>query len=333
MSRIVRLAVLAWLTALVSCGGGAAGPGESAPPEEPAAATFHVDNENCASCHVSIYEEWLQSRHAQAWKSDLFKLTSDNYTKKECLPCHAPALILETGLANKPELRNEYRGQGVDCIACHQDPEADEWVMHGPYGADSPAHGTVQNAAFTTAEVCASCHGHDEEFNQYHSWKESEYGQSQFPCQACHMTPTERLLADTETDYPTRWVGDHSFPGAHNEDVAAAAASVEMERDGAELVVSVTNEAGHFFPGGAYRAAVLQATADGVELGQQTYAFELGSRIASGATVQARFPLPDGAAEAKARLTFYKSVVGDDGRSVVQEPNGILIQERQLELE
>ena len=313
---------------LLSCAGS---PPEPSPPEEAFPVTLHADNESCSSCHVSIYEAWLQSRHAQAWRSPLFRLTSENYTRQECLGCHAPGMITAAGVAQEPALRSELRDQGVDCIACHQDASSDDWVMHGPYGADSPAHGTILNEAFASSEVCASCHGHAEEFNQYHAWRESEYGAAGFTCQGCHMVPEEALLADTEPDYPLRWVGDHSFPGGHSPEVVEGAVSLELRMEEGVLLAVLENHAAHDFPGGAYRSAVLEAFADGEPVGQKEYRFALGNRLQSGVPAEERFAVPGGASEASVRLTYYRDGVGEDG-SVVREAEGILVGEERLDI-
>jgi hypothetical protein len=260
----------------------------------------------------------LPSRHAQAWKSDTFRAASENYTRVECLSCHAPDLILRTGPGQQPTLREDHRDGGVTCIVCHQDANADDWLMHGPYEVDSPGHDSAQNATFQTAEICQSCHGHQEEFNQYHSWKEGPYGQSAFPCQMCHMPQSERLLADTEKEKPLRWVGDHRFPGAHDEAVLRSAAKVRLRAEGPELVVEVVNEAGHLFPGGAYREAVLTVAAGGRTVEVLRFSYEEGRRIGPGETWTKKYRLPDASGRAAATLTFRRTIGEDAGIVVAQ---------------
>lgn len=317
-------------TFLAACGGGAGTEGAAQVASQPP--SLHDDIETCGSCHETIYAAWQGSRHAQSWKSETFRVASDNYRREECLPCHAPDMIHRTGFAAEPLLRDGYRSDGVTCIVCHQDAASDEWKMHGPYEADSPAHETVKDEGYYTADVCASCHGHDAEFNQYHSWKEGTYGQQEFPCQACHMTQTEALLADTETDKPLRWVGDHSFPGSHVEEFLKTAATVKLKVDGGELVVEVQNQAGHFFPGGAFRTAVVDISVDAVEVGRLEYSYENENQLESGETVTLRHELIDGAKEASARLTYYKYIVNEAGTGLTQSDHGVVIDESRLDL-
>ena len=93
------LVCVAGLLAFIAWGGCGAGTG--APTnvvDAPTSPSFHLDNEACGSCHVAIYEAWEASRHAQAWKSEAFRVASENYTLTECLSCHAPDLVLRAGL-------------------------------------------------------------------------------------------------------------------------------------------------------------------------------------------------------------------------------------------
>ncbi len=315
---------------LAACGGGAGS--ESATAAAPEPPSLHDDIKTCSSCHETIFAAWQQSRHAQSWKSETFRVASDNYRKEECLPCHAPDMVHRTGLANEPVARDGYRSNGVTCIACHQDATSEEWKMHGPYAADSPAHQTVENEAYSTSDVCASCHGHYGPFNQHHSWQEGAYGQQEFPCQACHMTQTEALLADTEPEHPLRWVGDHSFPGSHDEEFLKAAGTVALSVEDGALIVEVENQAGHFFPGGAFRTAVVDISVDGVEVGKLEYSYENENQLEAGETVTLRHELTAGAERASARLTYYKYVVNEAGTGLVQSEDGIVIDESDLAL-
>ena len=330
LRAVVACVAVACTTLLVACGGGAGNEATQVAAVQPP--SLHDDIETCASCHETIHATWQTSRHAQSWKSETFRVASDNYRKEECLPCHAPDMIQKTGVANEPLVRDGYRSDGVTCIVCHQDALSEEWKMHGPYAADSPAHETVQDDSYSTAAVCASCHGHDAEFNQYHSWKEGMYGQQDFPCQACHMPQMEALLADTEVDKPLRWVGDHSFPGSHDEEYLKTAATVKLKVEDGALVVAVQNQAGHFFPGGAFRTAVVDISVDGVEVGRLEYSFENENQLESGETVTLRHELMDGASEATARLTYYKYVVNEPGTGLVQSDVGTVIDESSLTL-
>ncbi|GIX07542.1 MAG: hypothetical protein KatS3mg115_1945 [Candidatus Poribacteria bacterium] len=326
--------VLGYAAFWFGCRGGGPTPAPSAPapiPEE--IVSFHADYETCGTCHRTIYLQWEQSRHAQAWRSETFRVASANYTRTECLSCHAPDLILRTGLGNEPALRDEVREAGVTCITCHQDPHADDWAMHGPYEVDSPGHDSIANPAYQTAEVCASCHGGLAEFDQYNSWKEGPYGQSEFPCQACHMEPRKGWLADEYQEKPQRWYGDHSFPGAHVPEFVQMAAVLQARIEGNVLIAQVENQAGHLFPGGAHRTAVLRVFAREQLLGEERFSYERNNRIPSGQTVERRFPLEGITGTIRVELRYHRVIVNASGDGLVEEPEGILIAELTLERE
>ena len=322
-------AVLVLTVLLSSCGGPpqAVGLLIKAPAVIEAVPSFHSDNDSCEACHESIYAAWRTSRHAEAWRSETFRITSENYALSECLACHAPDLILRSGVGNKPALRADSREGGVTCIVCHQDATADEWKMHGPYEVDSPGHDSVANTDYVTSEVCASCHGHDAEFNQYHAWESGPYGQMGFACHGCHMPQSEALLAEEYPEFPRRSVGDHSFPGAHSDELVSTATKLTVTIDEAAISVSIENQAGHDFPGGAYRTAVLTVTSGEVSIGQARFSYEGGTRIPSGETATTRFVLPTTLPRGTAEITlrFHRIKASPDGQSVVFDEDGALI--------
>lgn len=67
----------------------------------------------CRECHISEYDSWLQTKHAQAFQS----LRKDNRTTDpECVACHTTGYKLKGGFTSEnatPQLRN------VQCEACH----------------------------------------------------------------------------------------------------------------------------------------------------------------------------------------------------------------------
>lgn len=301
---------------LIGCG---KAPSTSVPIAEASPPSFHGDNGACSACHKKIYEEWRHSRHAQSWTSETFRVASENYTRTECLPCHAPDLILRTGLDRQPELRPDARDSGVTCIVCHQDPNAHEWTMHGPYAVDSPAHRSIENPAYSTAETCAPCHGQKEEFNQYHPWKESRFGEGGFTCQACHAAPSERVLAETSPSRPTRWVADHRFLGAYDDVVLRSAVTLTLSPEEGGFRLRMRNETGHAFPGGAFREATLLVSVDGKTLDTVLFSFESGRRLSPEEEWSKSYPQPEKSrGVVKAILWFRRTVGGDLGLPIAE---------------
>ena len=128
----------------------------------------------CSDCHTEIYKEWKKSRHFHAWTSENFRRDSENYAKVKCLSCHAPH---QADPEKKPELRAEFREDGVSCVACHFKEE--EKAMHGPLKVWSPPHPSKRDTGYTESDFCAGCHR-----ETYKEWKLSKVEKS---CQSCHM--------------------------------------------------------------------------------------------------------------------------------------------------
>lgn len=182
----------------------------------------------CADCHSDIFKEWEKSRHAIAWKSEKFRLESENYTKNKCLSCHAPHQV-DPGV--KPALRVEFKEDGISCVACHFKEETK--AMHGPHKVWSPPHPSRQDLNYAKAFFCAGCHQ-----DTYKEWHLTKVQKS---CQDCHMPSLgeKRIVQKFPFEYfhTKKPRHDHSFPTgkAKPEDII-----VELER-GANLRLKVVN--------------------------------------------------------------------------------------------
>ncbi|MCS6997966.1 MAG: multiheme c-type cytochrome [Aquificaceae bacterium] len=182
----------------------------------------------CSDCHSEIFREWEKSRHAVAWKSEKFKVESENYTKNKCLSCHAPHQV-EPEI--KPALRVEFKEDGVSCVACHFKEETK--AMHGPHKVWSPPHPSKQDLNYTKSFFCAGCH--QETYKEWHLTK------VQKSCQDCHMPSMgdKRLVQKFPFEYfhSKKARHDHSFPTgkAKPEDLL-----IELER-GEGLRLKITN--------------------------------------------------------------------------------------------
>jgi hypothetical protein len=128
----------------------------------------------CADCHADIFREWERSRHALAWRSERFRLETENYAKLKCLSCHAPHQVEE---GKKPALRERFRHDGVSCVACHFKEETK--AMHGPLEVWSPPHPSRKDLSYVRSSFCAGCHR-----ETYKEWKATGVRKT---CQACHM--------------------------------------------------------------------------------------------------------------------------------------------------
>lgn len=196
----------------------------------------------CQACHRTEALEWAQSRHAKAWVSETFAQATQNYTREECLSCHAPDRILVTGFGKEPTLRSEQREHGIDCISCHED--ANE-ARHGTLGTKTDDHPVVKNEKFGTVEMCATCHA---KFGTVEEYKQTKWAETATACVTCHMPVQKRPIA---LDKPERTAHAHTFKGADPE-MFKKGLKVETSVSADTLIVKLSSvEVGHNFPTGA----------------------------------------------------------------------------------
>jgi hypothetical protein len=148
----------------------------SAPPAALALqATPYAGSEACAKCHQNIHDEWLKTRHAQAFSSPIFQRDwSTLGSVVTCLECHTTGYDPKTG---------NYAQEGVSCESCH-----------GPFQTGHPASPMPITPDST---LCSRCH--DSTTNE---WRSSKHGQSTPPvqCEACHDPHSQTPLAPTVTE-------------------------------------------------------------------------------------------------------------------------------------
>lgn len=114
---------------------------------------------SCAGCHKEIHENWVGTRHSQAYSSPIFQ---EDWVKQgssvACLACHTTGFDAATGT---------YAEQGITCEACH-----------GPLVAEHP-----RNPMSVTPDsaLCATCHKTTTD-----EWQASKHGQLSIDCQTCH---------------------------------------------------------------------------------------------------------------------------------------------------
>ena len=229
-------------------------------------------SQSCRECHAAVFAEWESSYHALSFLDPLVRAEgqADNFRKLDCIPCHAPAPILEheeIGKDTRVYERFAYRDEGVDCLACHRmgDRVAATSTLPPSVAPCQPE----RNAILPTATLCAPCHNQHQTIDE---WEQSSYHAQGIGCNDCHMPEVKRVLADGSTK-----VGrSHRFLGAHDLETLQSAAEVRTEvaqsESGEPVVrVSISNTGcGHNFPTDArHRALDLVVTLiqeDGVEV-------------------------------------------------------------------
>lgn len=220
---LLVLALAGWL--LVSV--------QSDPPDTAQARTF-TSSRQCQECHAQIYEEWSSSEHANSWTGEDVRTLSNNFANKDCIDCHAPRPVFETGIGERVLPRSSRRAEGVDCITCHQLPEGG---MAGTISSDRAACMPVERRELARVELCVSCHDQHETVKQ---WRATPYPDAGIDCLTCHMPYTD--------NDPTKG-RDHRCLGGH--DIALVRTAVELRGAAGDngWTIEVENVAGgHHFP-------------------------------------------------------------------------------------
>lgn len=209
-------------------------------PEAVAEIRPFTSSRQCQECHTQAYEEWSSSWHAQSWTDPEVRALSDDFSNTDCIDCHAPRPIFETGLGNRVLPRTTRRVEGVDCIACHLLPDG---TMAGTIDNPSAACRPVARRELLDPQFCAGCH---DQHGTVQQWKASRYaveGPGFQDCIDCHMP-----LRDG-TDSGGR---DHTMHGGHDIELVRTAVTLRGERadgDGAGWRIEIENVgAGHNFP-------------------------------------------------------------------------------------
>jgi predicted CXXCH cytochrome family protein len=193
----------------------------------------------CAKCHPAIYAEHEMSTHGRAFTDEEVRLATGRFDHGDCIICHTPRPIFETGIGMNPMRRHFNLEEGNTCMTCHWRPETDYSKFMG--GAECKS---VFDDRVGEVQACGSCHRNH---GTPYQWANSPLGKgSDRVCIDCHMPTVKRPVAVGE---PARYVSSHRFPGSREESQLRRAYSYDARVDGNELVVTIENKgAGHNFP-------------------------------------------------------------------------------------
>jgi HEAT repeat protein len=278
----------------------------------------------CAGCHPADYAEHKQNTHGRAFFDEEARLATRGFRREDCIRCHTPRPVFETGIGMTPMQRWTDLEEGNTCMSCHGRAGYDYSRFQG--GAEckqafEPEVGTVAD--------CASCHRIAGTPDQ---WSRAEHGhKAGRVCLDCHMPEVERPVA---VGQPPRTVRSHLFPASSSESQLRKAYGYQAAVEGNEVVVKITNKgAGHNFPTAnrqrAVESLVVVRDADGKEVSRSRltcrypYASELephqltaprSSQIPSGKTTEHRVPLTIAGGTVETRLYFkiYRPIEDTD---------------------
>ncbi|MBI3820861.1 MAG: hypothetical protein HY286_19390 [Planctomycetes bacterium] len=193
-----------------------------------------VSSAQCMRCHADIYEEWKDSFHAGAYADPEVRKLSNDYTNEQCIDCHAPRPVLETGIDKPPLPRSARRAEGVDCLACHGDGGSIATLSKTAAGACGPRF----DARLGDERACGTCH--DQHFT-VQEWKQTPFAKDGIGCIACHIPARDREGGAKGKN--------HSMPASHDERELRKVLQVKLEPFATGVKIIIKNVgAGHHFP-------------------------------------------------------------------------------------
>lgn len=287
--------------------------------------------EKCGSCHVDIYREWRNSKHASAWTNPSFTAETLNHQVKSCLPCHAPVTVFSA--TAQLQTRNYKLDEGVTCVGCH----LIRGKHHGPFiaGPVTP-HGTQADPdLYHSAALCGKCHT-----GTYDQWKVAQAADPKTrTCQQCHMPGTRRKLTQA-TDLLSKGivalheehaVRRHEFTAAIDPEGGAVAIEVAAPTP-TTCTVTVLNQLPHSIPEGdfGFRRAtlsvqMLDARDRPVTSATRELYKDLGTQLKSGQRLSLSLPLGGlNPAQARVKVQLKRTLIDGSVGYVITETSGSL---------
>ncbi|TDJ69551.1 MAG: hypothetical protein E2O39_11360 [Planctomycetota bacterium] len=205
--------------------------------EETAARAF-TSSQQCQACHPVQWAEWQDSWHARAWIDEDVRALSNDFANTDCIDCHAPRPVFETGIGKRVLPRSSRRSEGVDCIACHVLPEGG---VAGTIESKSAACRPQVRRELRRAEFCGVCHDQHKTVQQ---WRATPFatgvGAEKRSCIDCHMPYRDGDPAKGR---------DHRSLGGHSLALLEEATELRGVRVGDGWRIEVENVgAGHHYP-------------------------------------------------------------------------------------
>jgi len=252
----------------------------------------------CASCHPAIYAEHTQNTHGRAFTDPEPRLATGRFSHGDCIRCHTPRPIFETGTGLNPMRRHHNLEEGNTCMSCHWKPDHDYSRFAGGAECVSAFDGRVGTVA-----ACSACHRNH---GTPYQWEKAPTGKASGKlCMDCHMATIRRPVA---VGQQPRMVRSHIFPGGRSETQLRRAYRYQASLEGNEVVVKITNNgAGHNFPTElkqrSVESLVVVSDADGKELYRSRMVFRdpykrpyglmlpVNTQIPGGETRQHRVPI------------------------------------------
>lgn len=270
----------------------------AAAPPKPSHLDEVMTSRFCGNCHTAIYAEHAMNTHGRAFTDEEVRLGTGRFDHGDCIRCHTPRPVFETGMGMNPLRRFHNLEEGNTCMTCHWKQDVDYASFQGGkdcVGAFDPRAGEV--------EACATCHRNH---GTPYQWEIAPTGKlAGNECIDCHMETISRPISK---DGPVRETHSHLFPGSRSDSQVRRAYRYEVSIDGNEAVVRVTNKgAGHHFPTElkqrAVESLVVVLDAEGKEVARSRMVFRdpykrpygltlpVNTQIKPGETAEHRVPI------------------------------------------
>lgn len=265
----------------------------------------------CASCHPAIYAEHAENTHGRAFTDAEVRLATGRFGHGDCIRCHTPRPVFETGIGLNPVRRHHGLEEGNTCMSCHFKAGQDYSRFQG--GADCKS---AFDDRVGSVEACASCHRNH---GTPYQWARAPTGRAAGKkCISCHMQLVKRPVAVGETP---RMVRAHVFPGVRSERQVRRAYKYTAAIDGNEVVIKVKNKGcGHNFPTElkqrSVESVVVVRDTEGREVGRSRMIFRdpykrpyglhlpINTQIPAGQTREHRVPIKVAAGSVECELHF-----------------------------
>ncbi|MDE0892474.1 MAG: HEAT repeat domain-containing protein, partial [Planctomycetota bacterium] len=243
----------------------------------------------CADCHPAIYAEHEANTHGRAFTDEEVRLATGRFSQGDCINCHTPRPIFETGIGQNPLRRHHGLLEGNTCMTCHWSEDEDYSRFEG--GSDCL---TSFDDRVGKVEACATCHRNH---GTPYQWELSPKGKlAGRDCIDCHMPIRHRPVAVGEE---ARDVYSHDFSGGRTATQLHKAYGYSAKIEGNVVVVRITNRGtGHNFPTElkqrSVESVVVIRDASGVEIGRSRMVFRDPYKRPYGLTLPVNTQIPSG---------------------------------------
>src|SRR5262245_46366041 len=68
------------------------------PRPAPAESAHFSSSQQCLGCHAEVGAEWSASWHSRSWTDPDVRALSNDFANTDCIDCHAPRPVFETGV-------------------------------------------------------------------------------------------------------------------------------------------------------------------------------------------------------------------------------------------